>query len=176
MKSEHTKQIVGTKDLAKAVIERLGKKPKHLVPVDYETHETRGRKDVAAPSFEVKQEPLLPIPRKTFDGVDIFVDYDPATGRDPARLAAILQKAAGSNLKLKMISNRGVVVWPNGHPDTFHADHWRCRFVKVNDTVQASPSITDLMHSLSHHGLEVIKTENLYSYNGSEGYSVGQGQ
>lgn len=108
------------------------------------THETSGRKDVAAPTFESKEEPVFPIPRKTFDGVDIFVDYDPATGRDPVRLAAVLQRAVGKGeesllmkgfsyvyfccvleFKLSMISNRGVVVWPNGHPDTFHADHWR---------------------------------------------------
>jgi isocitrate dehydrogenase len=125
LKCDLTSQLVGTKDFASAIIERLGKKPTKLTPVDYVTHETRGRKDLAKPEFEVKQEPLFPVPRKTFDGVDLFVDYDPATGRDPARLASTLQKAAGKGFKLSMISNRGVVVWPNGHPDTFCADHWR---------------------------------------------------
>lgn len=151
---------MGTKDFASAVIERLGKKPQKLSPVswfvfgpiacsdhevqqvDYVSHETSGRKDVSPPSFEIKEEPIFPVPRKAFDGVDIFVDYDPATGRDPNRLASVLQRAVGkgefdgwilvgrlvmspSDFKLSMISNRGVVVWPNGHPDTFHADHWR---------------------------------------------------
>ena len=32
------------------------------------------------------------------------------------------------DLKLQMITNRGVKVYPNGNPHTFCTDHWRCRF------------------------------------------------
>lgn len=50
----------------------------------------------------------------------MFVDFDPiGVGRDVSVLAKRLLAAAGSHFKLDMISNRGVVVWPNGHPDTF---------------------------------------------------------
>ena len=27
-----------------------------------------------------------------------------------------------------MITNRGTKVWPDGAPETFCTDHWRCRF------------------------------------------------
>jgi isocitrate dehydrogenase len=30
---------------------------------------------------------------------------------------------------MQTIANRGVKVYPNGMPDTFTVDHWRCRFV-----------------------------------------------
>ncbi|MBL4544633.1 MAG: hypothetical protein JKP95_01840 [Oceanicaulis sp.] len=32
-------------------------------------------------------------------------------------------------MSLKMITNRGVKVWPQGLPETFKTDHWRCRFM-----------------------------------------------
>jgi hypothetical protein len=33
-----------------------------------------------------------------------------------------------------------------------------------------------LLKSLAEHGVEVIKTENLYLFDGEKGYSLGQGQ
>ena len=173
---ELTKKQVGTREFADAVISRLGRKPTKLVPVNYESGETHGRKDVAAPHFVVPEMPVLPVPKKVFDGVDVFVDYDPPQGRDVERLALLLQAASGKGFQLSMISNRGVVVWPNGHPDTYKADHWRCRFKTTDPAVQSSLAIIDLLCLMADHKLDVIKTENLYSFDGQPGYSVGQGQ
>ena len=52
-----------------------------------------------------------------------------------------MQKATSNRLKLKMITNRGVKVVPNGNPETYCTDHWRFRFVNQqvqlkNDTPQ----------------------------------------
>lgn len=77
-----------------------------------------------------------------------------------------------------MISNRGVLVWPNGHPNTFKVDHWRCRFMDtapVNSVTRASNVVT-LLSRLHSEGVETIKTENLYNYDGEAGFSKGQGQ
>ena len=68
-----------------------------------------------------------------------------------------------------MISNRGVMVWPNGHPDTYKVDHWRCRF-------EGSGTVVSVLQRLAQSGVDVIKTENLYDFDGVAGYSKGQGQ
>lgn len=178
----HTVATIGTKQFTKEVIARLGDKPSKLIAVDYAAqHQNQStqvlhRKDVHAPSFTVPEKPLKAIPKKEFVGVDIFVDWDPEAGRDPAVLAQRLNASCGPDFKLTMISNRGVVVWPNGHPNTHKVDHWRCRFEAVKGPAQEVATVAALMSSLGNRGLEVIKTENLYNFDGEAGYSKGQGQ
>ena len=75
--------------------------------------------------------------------------------------------------RLKMVTNRGVKVYPDGPPETFCTDHWRCRF--VGDRA-AYPQVVDLLRRLGEAGLDVVKTENLYAFDGEPGYSLGQGE
>lgn len=89
-------------------------------------------------------------------------------------LAAILQEAQLRNIPLKMITNRGVKVWPNGRPETFKSDHWRCRF--QSDTPVKHGDLLALLIRVHDKGLDFIKTEHLYTFDGVPGYSLGQGQ
>ncbi len=84
-----------------------------------------------------------------------------------------------------MITNRRVKVFPNGNPETYCTDHWRCRF--VNQQVQLkndSPQyltinysdVIDLLVELQASDFDVIKTENLYEFDGQRGFSLGQGE
>ena len=77
-------------------------------------------------------------------------------------------------MKLANIANRGVKVYPGGLPDTFTVDHWRCRF--VGDAGEGSPvthaQLISLLQRLDADGLDVIKTENLYNFDGTKGYSA----
>jgi isocitrate dehydrogenase len=76
-------------------------------------------------------------------------------------------------------------VYPEGFPETFLTDHWRCRFVNAQ-TVPAGEQtdyrpvehreVTALMDALTTGGFEVIKTENLYLFDGERGFSLGQGE
>ena len=75
-----------------------------------------------------------------------------------------------------MITNRGVKVFPQGNPLTFCTDHWRCRFVARDAQSLKGQNLIELLTALEKSGLEVIKTENLYSFDGQKGYSLGQGQ
>ncbi|MCS6772787.1 MAG: hypothetical protein NZ693_01595, partial [Thermoflexales bacterium] len=77
--------------------------------------------------------------------------------------------------QLKMITNRGVKVYPDGLPETFCTDHWRCRFLAVNAPI-AYAEVIGLLQALSQAGFDVIKTENLYTYDGEQGFSLGQGE
>jgi hypothetical protein len=59
-----------------------------------------------------------------------FLDWTKGSAND---LGDALSKVNGEGVKLTMISNRGVKVWPGGHAETFCSDHWRCRFLPESD-------------------------------------------
>ena len=118
---------------------------------------------------------MRPRPRaeKRLHGIDIFLDLV----SEPDPLGARLTAASTEALRLTMITNRGVKVWPAGHPETLCTDHWRCRFEPVGEDAEVTPmQLLELQRSLVEAGLPPIKTENLYSFDGERGYSLGQGQ
>lgn len=156
-----SKQKVSTIDFGKAVIENLGGKPKQLTSSFHS-------KDQKPIHIQISK---LPLKEKTLDGVDVFVCED---NRDPEVLAAQLQKATEGHktLKLVYITNRGIKVYPDPNPETFCTDHWRCRFLKNKEKDQPSAvDIVSLLQSLASNKIEVIKTENLYSFAGEKNYS-----
>jgi isocitrate dehydrogenase len=110
---------------------------------------------------------------KKLVGVDLFIH---STIENPDDLAASVQNLAFDEIKLKMITNRGIKVWPNGFPETFCTDHWRCRFQPTGSEEMQQSAIVALLQKALESNLEVIKTENLYSFDGKDGFSLGQGQ
>ena len=153
---------VSTEQFTDAVIERLGERPKHLKPVEY------GETGV---SVEVRPTPRAD---KALVGVDVFLDWDEG-GREPDTLGGRLKERDGDGLRLKLITNRGVKVYPDGLPETFWTDHWRCRFVATGETV-APAQVVALQGRLVEAGFDVIKTENLYTFGGERAYSLAQGE
>ncbi len=153
---------LSTEHFTDAVIERLGEEPRHLDPVHY-----RGSGIHVEVQPSKRQE-------KTLVGVDVFLDWDEAE-RDPDTLGARLKQHDGNGLALKLITNRGVKVFPDGLPETFWTDHWRCRFTAPDGTV-ASAQVVDLQRRLVEAGFDVIKTENLYAFDGKPGFSLAQGE
>lgn len=162
-----SKEQVSTTDFAKAVIARLGQKPVKLKAVDY-TSSAKGPMPVpkAAPRKTSKKEIV---------GVDFFVEW--ADGAAD-KLAGLLKPIEGNTFSLQMITNRGVKVWPGGIPETFTVDHWRCRFMAngATDGKVTPADIAALYDRAARDGLDVIKTENLCTFDGEPGYSLGQGQ
>jgi isocitrate dehydrogenase len=68
-------------------------------------------------------------------------------------------------------------VYPEGIPETFCTDHWRCRFVSAQaDAPIEHAAVVKLLERLAGDGLDFIKTEHLYSFDGERGYSLGQGE
>jgi len=152
--------VVGTREFAQAVIDRLGEKPRFLVAVSYQ-HTPHDRVMKPAP----KQA-------KQLVGVDVFLDWD-EEGRAPDVLGRRLQALDTDDLKLGMITNRGVKVFPESLPETFLSDHWRCRYLASGATHQ---QIVALLQRLGDAGLDFIKTEHLYTFDGQPGFSTGQGE
>ncbi|HHP7240791.1 MAG TPA: NADP-dependent isocitrate dehydrogenase [Cyclobacteriaceae bacterium] len=166
-KENISKQKVGTRAFADAIIERLGQKPEHLTPVSYEQAKKHSIQGSFTPTVPAKKELV---------GVDIFLHWN-GENRDPNVLGDILSKFTSGPFEIKLITNRGVKVYPEGMPETFCTDHWRCRFTTVkmdqpgsyNDVLSISQQITDA-------GLDIIKTENLCRFDGEIKFSLGQGQ
>ena len=161
---------VGTQAFADAVIERLGRKPRLLASSD----PLQNRPPLTLPEYVPK--PSV----KQLVGVDTFLDWQ---GDDPAALGQRLEQLQPEGLRLKMITNRGVKVYPDGNPETFCTNHWRCRWVNAAyhpdqggyDPVEPT-EVLGLLTRLHDAGLEVIKTENLYLFDGKRGFSLGQGE
>ncbi len=157
-----SKKLVGTAEFGQAVIERLGKQPQQLKPVVYK----RGVK-MNLPTYKRRKAA-----EKVLRGVDVFVDW---RGENVEDLAKSLQKL-NNGIELTMITNRGVKVWPNGFDETFCTDHWRCRFEdKVGQTVPQS-TIPAIFNKAVDEKIDIVKSENLYEFDGKKGYSLGQGQ
>ena len=158
-----SKKKVGTREFAQAVIENLGQAPQILEKVSYEKGVP-----LKLPTYARKKAG-----NKELQGVDLFVHWE---GYKAADLAERLQKMNSDKVALSMITNRGIVVWPKGFEETFCTDHWRCRFTNPDGKVVAKEEIVSLLQKAIDHGIDVIKTENLYTFEGKPAFSLGQGQ
>lgn len=154
---------VGTKEFAQAVIANLGKKPNQLKAASY----------AATTQFELPQIKERKPAVKELLGVDVFVD---AAGILPDDLAAKLKSMNTDRLGLQMITNRGVKVWPQGFKETFCTNHWRCRFFSTNENSIPREEVLAVLQKGLGNNIDIIKTENLYSFDGKYGFSLGQGQ
>ncbi len=156
-------QKVGSQAFADAVIGRLGQKPAKLNPAVYD----KSGKPLAVPGY-TRRTPA----QKDLVGVDVFVNF---VG-EADDLAPKLQAAQNGAFELAMITNRGVKVWPHGLPETFCTDHWRCRFLAKPGKQLNKAMIAGLLARLAADGVDFVKTEHLFTFDGEPGYSLGQGQ
>ncbi len=154
---------VGTKEFAEAVIANLGKQPTTLKPVNFANGSALTLKPY------IRKAPA----KKELVGVDLFVHWN---GTNPNELADKVKAIATENVHLSMITNRGIKVWPEGFEETFCTDHWRCRFKPLEGANISKADIITLLSKAQSLEIDVIKTENLYNFDGKAGYSLGQGQ
>lgn len=161
-----SREKVGTKEFADAVVQRVGLTPETLKVAKYKPaeDETGERKPASTVHVRAKKELV---------GVDIFLDWSKASANE---LGSSLSGVNGNGLKLEMMSNRGVKVWPGGHSETFCSDHWRCRFLSESGNEPVTHrQIVSLLERVARAGYDFIKSENLYTFDGERGYSLDQG-
>ena len=160
-----SKQKVGTKEFADAVIARLGKKPETLKPVSYahRSAQVAGARKAAPPA-----------PKTELVGIDIYLEWP---SRNPNQLADAMNRIQVDGLKLSTIANRGLKVWPDGIPETFCTDSFRCRYTAAQPGAPVtSRHILGLLERVANAGLEVVKTESLRTFDGKLGYTLSQGE
>lgn len=166
--AEYSKKKANTDEFADAVVERLGQKPSHFKPVEYK-NDVRTKIEC----YGAKKKILA---KKDLVGVDIFIDNPSMT---PNEIGEKLQKI-NSILKPIIITSRGLKIWPDCMIDAPYANHCSCRFQTTSDIKSlktiSHQDIIDLLKQFDEMGLDVIKTENLYTFDGKLGYSLAQGQ
>jgi len=158
---------VSTTGFAEAVVARIGQKPEHLKAVTYDAssnQQIQGTYNETVPA------------EKELVGVDVFLHWN-GESRDPNVLGDILSKFKSGPFEIKLITNRGVKVYPDGLPETFCTDHWRCRFTTDKmDQAGSYQNVIEISQMITDAGLDVIKTENLCRFDGEIAFSLGQGQ
>ena len=165
-----SKQKVGTKEFAEAVVARLGQKPERLKAVAY-GHVSGD----AAPKPAVRPAER-PTPKQETVGVDVYVAWK---SQDTDALAARLVPLAQPEFKLTMLTSRGIKVWPDGAPETFRGDQCRARFLSAESRGEGAVRQADilaLLQRIAGANLEFIKIENLSTFDGERGFSLGQGE
>jgi len=159
-----SKQKVGTKEFAQAVAERVGQKPQTLKAASYGD----------APKTETGAgSGSRPVEKKQLVGVDVFID---SRDKDMNAVGELMNKLGGDGLDLVVVSNRGMKVWPNGAPETFCTDQWSCRYMGKDGAPVTHAQIIALLGRVADAGVDFIKTEGLYDFDGKPGYTLGQGQ
>nr|WP_297911716.1 NADP-dependent isocitrate dehydrogenase [uncultured Allomuricauda sp.] len=167
-----SREKVNTQKFADKVIENLGQSPENLT----KSVLSQGNGTIRIPEYvRIYQQ-------KKLVGVDVFLDWQ---GHDPDALGEALSNLDIYRLKLKMITNRGVKVYPEGLKETYCTDHWRCRFVGVDAQIDGQQpqyaqiefeQVVALLSKLHHLEYDVVKTENLYEFDGQRAFSLGQGE
>ena len=162
-KENISKQRMGTKEFAYAVVERLGQQPQQLPTVHYgkakHIHHAVNHSTHTAP--QVKKELV---------GVDVFIQWNSSLEELVSRLSSL-----EIPLKLKLISNRGVQIWPFTHPETLYSDCWRCRFFRTDKNKFLPPqTIINLLQALVHKQFDVTQTQHLFLFNDQPGFTHAQ--
>ena len=155
---------VGTKRFAEEIIANLGNRSDKLVDRDYSPI----KMPEVSPALDfVKADARRDV------GADVFIE----SGKLPEEVGQSLEKIAeGSNLQLKMISNRGTQVYPVAAAAFDGVDHHRCRFVMRDKGADMSEA--DLLDLLQRVGQSWrwIHVERLPEYDGEPGYTKAQGE
>ena len=161
-KEDTSKQKVGTKEFADAVVARLGQLPQTLKAVKY----------AATPAQQAgKTKPEPAAAKEELVGVDVYIEWP---DRNANTLAEVVSKASSDDLKLELIANRGVKVWPDGSPETFCTDNFRCRFKAAGPVAPTHLGL--LMARIMGLSLNVGMTVALRNFDGKPGYTLAQGQ
>ncbi len=181
---DKAKPVLGTREFARAVADRLGQMPRTVhgctVP-----DEAAARSALTASAAKAPPLPAKPMHQeviRTFTnvvqqvvGCDIYLD----TPLSPVAVAEEMTRAAADTpFRLTLISNRGTQVWPTGSVYTECVDYYRVRFELKEGVVAGSfgqARCVALMDKIAEK-FTVCSYELLRTFDGVKGYSLAQGQ
>lgn len=158
-----SKKKVGTMDFAKAVVERLGQTPDRFPTAKY----------MARKNQEAIHAVMLPQDEKReLVGVDLFVHW---RDKPIAELGEKLVKLCPATMEMKMISCKGLKVWPGELTRMDVTDRYRCRFSAKGDTITHA-DIAALLTRTAEEGIDFLKIENLFTFDGVPGFVKSAGE
>ncbi|MEJ5252551.1 MAG: NADP-dependent isocitrate dehydrogenase [Chthonomonadetes bacterium] len=153
-----------TTEYTDEIIRNLGRKPS--------TASVREYKPIRLP--QISRNPVTVVPQKRrVVGMDVFVEF----GGTPEELGKGLEQVVeGTPLRLRLISNRGTMVYPAFGAMTDNVDHWRCRFVLRDESADLSES--QALELLQRVGARYQWThvEKLHEFDGQPGFTKPQGE
>ncbi len=161
---EDSVERVGTQEFADAVIARLGQEPSHFEVAAYPDTPAAKLKD-ATPIDEIKV-------KKELTGVDVFIEWLD----EPADLGEKLAPLGSGNAELKLISAKGLKIWPDCDVMCSRTDTMRCRFVAKDGGTITTEDVIAILTNVNDAGLDLLKTEHLYHFDGERGYTLCQGE
>ena len=141
---------------------------------------------VKAPDLDIPLANAVPLPKREdaisirskvermVVGIDVFIEFDGQAQALGQRLDKIVES---SPMQLKMISNRGTLVYPASGADTDCVNHWRCRFIAREASVEPEPQVfLKLLEAIHQAGLEWMHLEKLQRFNEEDAFSKAQGE
>jgi len=159
-----SKKRVGTDEFTKALINNLGAMPETLPAVHYASD----GKGIAIPPLKE----IANVDKKRV-GVDVGLNFDLC---DANALADQIKPCETDHLKLHIISNRGVKVWPDGAKETFCTDNWRLRFLSNSDENVKTSEVVQLLSNLNEADMNFTNALMLHDFDGEPGYTKAQGE
>lgn len=179
-----SKKLLSTKEFAKEIINRLGQKPSTLSVADFSS---KTNQNLVFSNKKSNYLTTLQNEEKQLIGFDLFIDWN----KEFDDLINFLNKLESEKLEVKMITARGLLMWPfidkNMMP-TYPKGHTRLRFIGKNITGKSSTDIINPNISISHNDIinimkvfeenkiDFIKYEGLYLFDKKPGYLAGQGE
>lgn len=92
-------------------------------------------------------------------------------------LGTLLDTLSTPELKLQMISCKGLKVWPNIVTEMDVTDRFRARFLPAEKGADVTlKQIADLLSRAADKGVDYLKIETLYTFDGKNGFSSSQGE
>ncbi len=153
-----------TSQFTDAIISNLGKRSTLAAPREFK------RIKVPASSRAVAH---VDVASRSVVGVDVFVE----SLEHPRELGSALQQIAeGTDLALKVISNRGTAVWPTTDQRTSLVDAYQCRFIGRDDSRDVSDAaILSLVTNVATR-YRWVHLEKLQRFDGKDAFSKAQGE
>ncbi|MBT4989758.1 MAG: NADP-dependent isocitrate dehydrogenase [Rickettsiales bacterium] len=164
---DNSSQKVSTTEFTDAVIARMGSAPEVLKTIEMQSNQSK------ASSYEIIDQTQTV--NRELVGIDLYVFYKYNVVDD---LVTILQNLGDNlNLQLQMISSRGLQIWPINVNEKEKSEVSQCRFVSnQSNKIVTQQDILSLFISCNDKEIDIVKTENLYLYDGKIGFSLSQGQ
>lgn len=160
-----SREKVGTMDFAKAVVERLGDKPTRFPVIDYKPRENMEPiRAVMKPEKE----------KRELVGMDVFVYW---RDKPISELGEMLRGCDTDALELKMISCKGLKVWPDTEHNMDVTDRYRCRYRGKDPKAPVShEDLAELLSKVAAAGVDFLKIENLFTFDDVPGFVKSAGE
>ncbi len=159
-KEKRSKQKVGTKEFAEAVIDNLGKKPAELTIGSGSDSKINLDSKINKVQDNYEQDYKV----KKLVGSDITLAWDKSSNVDQ-----IVGLFESSNPQIIAIYSKGLAIWPGSSKSS--SDQITCRFIANSEKKPITNSdVNDLLIKLEENTFDVVRMDKLYLYDGKEGF------